>query len=121
MSWIESTLYFFGFPIGESLDVLLNRTSLTRPHFKAKSDYVQEPIPEVGLEGIWKRFHEKEVESALLILTHFGGRMSEIFESAIPFPHRAGNIFQIQHYVYWEEEETAASERHISWIMLGIK
>jgi len=116
MSWIESTLYFFGFPIGESLDVLLNRTSLTRPRFKAKSDYVQEPIPEVGLEGIWKRFHEKEAESALLILTPYGGRMSEISESAIPFPHRAGNIYQIQHYVYWEEKETAASERHISWI-----
>jgi hypothetical protein len=116
MSWIESTLYFFGFPIGESLDVLLNRTSLTTHPFKAKSDYVQEPIPEVGLEGIWKRFHEKEAESAFLILTPYGGRMSEISQSAIPFPHRAGNIYQIQHYVYWEEEETEASERHISWI-----
>ncbi|KAF5475436.1 hypothetical protein F2P56_007241, partial [Juglans regia] len=47
MSWIESTLYFAGFPSGESLDVLLSRTPRTRPtFFKAKSDYVMEPIPE---------------------------------------------------------------------------
>jgi hypothetical protein len=116
MSWIESTLYFFGFPIGESLDVLLNRTPPRRSPFKAKSDYVEEPIPQVGLEGIWKRFYDKEAESAVMFLTPYGGRMSEISQSAIPFPHRAGNIYKIQHCVYWKEEGTGAFERHISWI-----
>ncbi|KAG6642509.1 hypothetical protein I3843_09G140900 [Carya illinoinensis] len=116
MSWIESVLYFGGFPSGESLDVLLNRTPLIRPIFKAKSDYVIEPISEVGLEGIWERFYEKEAETALLIFTPYGEKMSEISESAIPFPHRAGNIYKIQYLVYWEEEGIAATERHISWI-----
>ncbi|KAF5475442.1 hypothetical protein F2P56_007247 [Juglans regia] len=117
MSWIESTLYIAGFPSGESLDVLLSRTPLTRPtFFKAKSDYVMEPIPEVGLEGIWERFYQKEAEEASLMLIPYGGRMSEISESAIPFPHRVGNIYKILHVVYWEEEGSAASERHISWI-----
>jgi hypothetical protein len=115
-SWIESTLYFAGFPSDESLNVLLNRTPLIRAPFKAKSDYVQEPIPEHGFEGIWKRFSQKEAETAIMILTPYGGRMSEISESATPFPHRAGNIYKIQQLVYWEEEETAASERHIRWI-----
>jgi hypothetical protein len=115
-SWIESTLYFAGFPSDKSLNVLLNRTPLIRAPFKAKSDYVQEPIPEHGFEGIWKRFSQKEAEAAIMILTPYGGRMSEISESATPFPHRAGNIYKIQQLVYWEEEETAASERHIRWI-----
>ncbi|KAE7996048.1 hypothetical protein FH972_000797 [Carpinus fangiana] len=118
MSWIESILYFAGFPSDESLDVLLNRTSPTRSHFKAKSDYVQEPIPEHGLEGIWQRFYEKEGETAraLMFLTPYGGRMSEISEDATSFPHRAGNIYKIFYGVFWEEEGTAASERHISWM-----
>lgn len=51
MSWIQSILYFAGFPI-ESREVLLNRTQPSVPYFKAKSDYVQKPIPEYGLEGI---------------------------------------------------------------------
>ncbi|KAF5475449.1 hypothetical protein F2P56_007253 [Juglans regia] len=75
-----------------------------------------EPIPEVGLEGIWERFYQKEDEEANLMLIPYGGRMSEISESAIPFPHRVGNIYKILHVVYWEEEGSAASERHISWI-----
>ncbi|KAG6642515.1 berberine bridge enzyme-like 18 [Carya illinoinensis] len=117
MSWIESTLYFAGFPSGEPLDVLLSRTPLTRPDFfKAKSDYVTEPIPEVGLEGIWERFYQKGTEEASLVLIPYGGRMSEIPESAIPFPHRVGNIYKILYYVSWEEEGIAESERHISWI-----
>ena len=116
MSWIESILYFAAFRSGESLDVLLNRTPPIRYHFKAKSDYVQEPIPELGLEGIWQRFSEKEGETGLIVMTPYGGRMNEISESATPFPHRAGNIYKVYYAVFWEEEETAASERYISWI-----
>ncbi|XP_059439671.1 tetrahydroberberine oxidase-like [Corylus avellana] len=115
-SWIESILYFAGFPSDESLDVLLNRTSPTRSRFKAKSDYVQEPISELGLEGIWQRLYEKEGETAFMLLNPYGGRMSEISESEIPFPHRASNIYEIFYVVFWEEEGTAASESHISWM-----
>jgi hypothetical protein len=116
MSWIVSVLYFAAFKSGESLDVLLNRTPPIRYHFKGKSDYVQEPIPELGLEGIWQRFSEKEGETSLIVMTPYGGRMNEISESATPFPHRAGNIYKVCYAVFWEEEETAASERYISWI-----
>ncbi|KAK7831466.1 tetrahydroberberine oxidase-like [Quercus suber] len=115
MSWLQSILYFAGFPSGLSPDILLNRDpSIT--YFKAKSDYVKNPIPEVGLEGIWQRLLEKEAAAALLILSPYGGRMNEISESSIPFPHRAGNIYKIQHLVYWTEEGTVASEKYISWI-----
>uniref|UniRef100_A0A7N2LT96 FAD-binding PCMH-type domain-containing protein n=1 Tax=Quercus lobata TaxID=97700 RepID=A0A7N2LT96_QUELO len=115
MSWIQSVLYFAGFQSGQALDVLLNRT-LTVISYKAKSDYVKNPIPESGLEGIWQRLYEKEAELGGLILTPYGGKMSEISESAIPFPHRAGNIYKIQYIVYWSEEGTTATESHVSWI-----
>ncbi|KAG6790677.1 hypothetical protein POTOM_006840 [Populus tomentosa] len=55
MSWIQPVLYFDGFPSNSSLDVLLDRTPSTRRNFKAKSNHVKEPIPELGLEGIWER------------------------------------------------------------------
>ncbi|PSR98740.1 Cannabidiolic acid synthase [Actinidia chinensis var. chinensis] len=42
--------------------------------------------------------------------------MDEISESSIPFPHRAGNLYKIQHLVYWDEEEAEESEKYISWI-----
>ncbi|KAM7465164.1 hypothetical protein LguiB_012726 [Lonicera macranthoides] len=117
MSWIESILYFADFPRGESLDVLLDRTPLeSMQHYNAKSDYVREPISEKGLEGIWKFFYEDEAEATQLILVPYGGRMSEISESALPFPHRAGNLNEIQHLIYLDEEGKESSERHIRWI-----
>ncbi|KAM7506221.1 hypothetical protein LguiB_005125 [Lonicera macranthoides] len=117
MSWIESVLYFADFPREESLDVLLDRTPLeSTRHYKAKSDYFREPISEQGLEGIWKFFDEDEAEAAQIILNPYGGRMSEISEWALPFPHRAGNLYIVEYLVFWDEEGTEASERHISWI-----
>ena len=42
--------------------------------------------------------------------------MCKIFETEIPFPHRAGNLYKIQHLVYWEEEGEDIAKRHINWI-----
>ncbi|XP_060182074.1 berberine bridge enzyme-like 28 [Lycium barbarum] len=116
MSWIESTLYFAGFPRGESIDVLLSRAQLPTRYFKAKLDYVYQPIPEGSLEGICRLFFEDEAESAQVILNPYGGRMDEIASYSIPFPHRAGNLYEIQHLVYWDEEGEEVAERHIRWI-----
>ncbi|KAK1581566.1 hypothetical protein Q3G72_007011 [Acer saccharum] len=116
MSWIDSILYFSGFRNGESMDVLLDRNPISRRFFKAKSDYVKEPIPETAWEGIYKRFYEEEAEAAEMILSPYGGKMSEISESEIPFPHRVGNLYKIQHLVYWEEEGNEIAQKHINWI-----
>ncbi|POO01096.1 Xanthine dehydrogenase C subunit, partial [Trema orientale] len=117
MSWIESVLYFNGFPSGQSLEVLLDRVPQNRLSFKAKSDFVKEPIPENGLEGIWKSLYEEEVGRAILIMSPYGGKMNEISESESPFPHRAGNICLIQYLIYWEEEGNVTdSQMHINWI-----
>ncbi|MBA0862685.1 hypothetical protein Goshw_011631 [Gossypium schwendimanii] len=50
MSWAESDLYFEQFPIGAPLETLLGRnhkSALSKSFFKAKSDFVKQPIPEM--------------------------------------------------------------------------
>ncbi|OVA03983.1 FAD linked oxidase [Macleaya cordata] len=114
MSWIQSVLYFAGYPVEGSLDVLLNRTQPIRPIFKAKSDYVKEPISQIRLEGIWKRLLKHE--QTVMTFIPYGGRMSEISESEIPFPHRKGTLFKILYYVPWDKQGAEASVEQISWI-----
>ncbi|KAL9456455.1 hypothetical protein AB3S75_005642 [Citrus x aurantiifolia] len=115
MSWIESVMYFAEFR-GQSLDVLLNRTQPNVRFFKAKSDFVKEPMPEIAFLGIYEKFYEKEAEDAEISFTPYGGIMNEISDFETPFPYRAGTIYKIQHMVHWEEEGSEASQRHINWI-----
>ncbi|CAN4081990.1 unnamed protein product [Withania somnifera] len=118
MSWIESILFFAGFPRGTSLDVLLNwnTTRNQTGFFKGKSDYVQRPISINGIKGIWKIFNQLAGENsgAEIQLSPYGGKLSDLSESEIPFPHRAGNIFMIHYAVLWGNVEH--SNKHLSWI-----
>ncbi|XP_010481682.1 PREDICTED: cannabidiolic acid synthase-like 1 [Camelina sativa] len=118
MSWIESVLWFADFAEAESLGVLANRkrTSLS---FKGKDDFVQEPIPEAAVHELWKQLEVPEARLAKLILTPFGGRMSEIAEHETPFPHREGNLYEIQYLAYWREEEDknkADTKKYLQWV-----
>ncbi|CAI0545876.1 unnamed protein product [Linum tenue] len=117
LTWIRSILYFAGYPTDSPLEVLRSQVPLTRKrNFKAKSDYVTEPMSERALEGIWRRILRPDIEDPELIFSPYGGRMSEIPESSIPFPHRAGTRYKIQHLVYWEREGREATDRHVDWI-----
>ncbi|KAM6551795.1 hypothetical protein CsatB_001603 [Cannabis sativa] len=113
MSWIESVLYIASFPSGTPPEVLLQGKSTFKNYFKAKSDFVKDPIPETGLEGLWKRMTEEE--SPLTIWTPYGGKMSKVSESETPFPHRNGTVFMIQWLSLWQDEETD-SVKHFDWI-----
>ncbi|KAL1214968.1 Berberine bridge enzyme-like 25 [Cardamine amara subsp. amara] len=113
MSWIESTLYNAGFPTG-SIEVLLQAKSpLGKAYFNGKSDFVTKPIPTLGLKGMFKRLIEED--ASFMIWTPYGGKMSQIHESEIPFPHRNGTIFKILYYTSWPENEKRPN-RHIKWI-----
>uniref|UniRef100_A0A6N2NI56 FAD-binding PCMH-type domain-containing protein n=1 Tax=Salix viminalis TaxID=40686 RepID=A0A6N2NI56_SALVM len=102
MSWVESTLYWFG-RSGRSLDVLLDRPTQAS-YFKRKSDYVKHVIPKEGLENIWK-----------MMMKVGARRMDEIPATATPFPHRAGNLFKIQYSTDWSDEEgSETTSRHIN-------
>ncbi|WMV15520.1 hypothetical protein MTR67_008905 [Solanum verrucosum] len=122
MSWIESILFFAGFPRGTSLDVLLhwnNSATNQEYYFKGKSDYVQHPISINGLEGIWKLFNQVGENSAELQFSPYGGKLSDISEYETPFPHRAGNIFMIHYAVFWGGGGGGGmknSQSNIAWI-----
>ncbi|XP_047959493.1 berberine bridge enzyme-like 8 [Salvia hispanica] len=115
MSWIQSILTFAGFPI-DAPEILLNRTQPAVRYYKAKSDYVEKPIPISGLEGVWRRMYEVEADQSVLIFSPYGGRMDEIPASATPFPHRVGNLYKIQHLVYWDESENQDSGSYLDWM-----
>ncbi|GMH01432.1 hypothetical protein Nepgr_003271 [Nepenthes gracilis] len=101
MSWVESVLFYTNFPTGTPVDTLLSRTpqKMYVTYLKRKSDYVKEPIPREGLEGIWKKMIEIRVTA--LTFNPYGGRMAEIPEDEIPFPHRAGIFYKFQYATSW--------------------
>ncbi|XP_042022134.1 berberine bridge enzyme-like 18 [Salvia splendens] len=113
VSWIQSTVYFAGFPIATPIEILLNRTVPQQIFFKGKSDYVQKPIPKHGLRGIWRLFYEAEAAMAQFAFTPYGGRMAEISSSAIPYPHRGENLFSV---VYWQIYDGRNPGRYIGWL-----
>lgn len=115
MSWIESVLYIAGYPRNIKPEFLLQGKSLfNKTYFKAKSDFIKEPIPEQGLEGIWKMFLEEDLP--LTIWNPYGGMMSKISESTIPFPHRKGTLFMIQWLTIWQTADKKSMEKHMDWI-----
>ncbi|KAK4762498.1 hypothetical protein SAY86_008266 [Trapa natans] len=111
-SWIKSVLYMAGYPNGTPPEVLLQGKSLFKNYFKAKSDFVRDPIPQSGLEGLWERILEED--SPLMIWTPYGGMMGKISESEIAFPHRKGVIFMIQYLSIWSQG--GGSDRHMGWV-----
>ncbi|CAJ2677983.1 unnamed protein product [Trifolium pratense] len=116
MSWIESVVYLYGFPKGESPEVLLNRTLAGKDIYKVKSDFVKIPIPEIGFEGIWPMFDEDGGKDAMMYLFPYGGIMDNISESEIPFPHRYGNLYQTHYSVHWHQENDEVEKVKMNWI-----
>ncbi|CAN7070951.1 unnamed protein product [Brassica oleracea var. botrytis] len=114
MSWIESVVWFA--ELGDvPIDNLGKRTRASLA-FKAKSDFVQEPIPETAISNMWRRLQAPEAEHAQLIFTPFGGKMSEIGEYETPFPHREGNMYEIQYLNYWRGGGGEEKEKYMRWV-----
>ncbi|XVE91304.1 hypothetical protein DITRI_Ditri20bG0142900 [Diplodiscus trichospermus] len=113
-SWIKSVLYIAGYPSNTPPEILLQGKSSFKSYFKAKSDFVKQAIPETALEGLWKRLMEED--SPLMIWNPYGGMMSKISESEIPFPHRKGTKFKIQYVTPWQDGDIKSASKHIDWI-----
>ncbi|KAK7363249.1 hypothetical protein VNO77_05383 [Canavalia gladiata] len=59
-NWIKSVVYVAGFPNGTTPEVLLTGKAAFRNFFKSKSDFVKQPIPETGLEGLRQHFNPRQ-------------------------------------------------------------
>ncbi|XP_023756900.1 berberine bridge enzyme-like 15 [Lactuca sativa] len=114
MSWLESVMFIAGYPTTVPTTFLLTGKPAFLNYFKAKSDFVKHPIPETGLEGIWKRLLKEE--HPLMIWNPYGGMMGRISESSTPFPHRNGVLFKIQYVNIWSVPEKEAMKKHYKWI-----
>lgn len=114
MSWLDSVLYLAGYPRTTPTEVLLQAKPLFKYHFKAKSDFVKELIPETALEGLFTRLLKELMP--VVVFSPYGGIMSKISESEIPFPHRKDYIYSIQYLTVWNDTNKDSLTNHISWI-----
>ncbi|KAK7331307.1 hypothetical protein VNO77_25529 [Canavalia gladiata] len=113
-SWIQSVQWWDdndSLKRGDKPETLLNRKLNSAKFGKRKSDYVQKPIPREGLELIWKKLIQ--LEKIGFVFNPYGGKMSQIASDATPFPHRAGNLFKIQHSVTWDDPSPAATQNFL--------
>uniref|UniRef100_J3MEV8 FAD-binding PCMH-type domain-containing protein n=1 Tax=Oryza brachyantha TaxID=4533 RepID=J3MEV8_ORYBR len=114
ITWVQSTVYFAFYSSSEPLELLLDRGTKPDRYFKAKSDYVQEPIPSHIWESTWAWLEEHD--AGLLILDPYGGEMARVSPAATPFPHRKGNLYNLQYYSFWFEHGAGTLEKHLSWV-----
>ncbi|KAJ0763683.1 putative tetrahydroberberine oxidase [Helianthus annuus] len=113
VSWIQSALYWANFDFNQTKpELLLDRHTDIVKFLKRKADYVQTPIPKVGLTAILNKLIE--LGDVGLVFNPYGGRMNEVPANATPMPHRAGNLYKIQYSLNWEETDPKATEKNMN-------
>ncbi|KAJ0737676.1 putative tetrahydroberberine oxidase [Helianthus annuus] len=122
MSMVQSSIVLAiqGFTSSTPTEALLNQSDILRrqSNAKVKLDYVRTPIPKSGLIMIWSKMFEND-RSELLIAYTFGGKMEEYSETAIPYPHRAGVLYQLYKgvsFVDQTSDTTPTSLKRIEWL-----
>jgi hypothetical protein len=116
VSWVDYNLYHFGFPLQNIAQILLSRTPPGFiPYLKIKPDFVQRPIPKKGLKRIFDLMKQVPTGESQMEWTPFGGKMEEISESSIPFPHRKGNSFLMEKRMAWSDSDPAATMERLGW------
>ncbi|KAF8670535.1 hypothetical protein HU200_050559 [Digitaria exilis] len=116
MSWIESMLYFYGYTDGSHpVEVLLDRTLQPKDYYKIKLDYLTSPIPAAAIRGLLERIVEEKGGS--IDIDPQGGVMGETPESATPYAHRRGYLYNVQYFVKWGGDANVSYEdEHLSWV-----
>nr|AKC34418.1 cannabidiolic acid synthase [Cannabis sativa] len=118
LSWIDTIIFYSGVVNYDTdnfnKEILLDRSAGQNGAFKIKLDYVKKPIPESVFVQILEKLYEEDIGAGMYALYPYGGIMDEISESAIPFPHRAGILYELWYICSWEKQED--NEKHLNWI-----
>ncbi|KAM0027115.1 putative tetrahydroberberine oxidase [Helianthus debilis subsp. tardiflorus] len=115
---VQTTLQFGGFTTSTPTEVLANRSAIPKVSYKGKSDYVRTPITKSGLRKLWRKMFENDNSQTLFMYT-FGGKMEEYPDTALPYPHRAGVLYQVFKRVDFMDQpsdKTALSRRRVAWL-----
>ncbi|WVZ94470.1 hypothetical protein U9M48_040357 [Paspalum notatum var. saurae] len=123
MSWVQSTVYNYyhvladdeqsdggwrSKPLEELLLAATSRTSTSRPS----------PTTQAW-ERTWAAWIDKpEAGQNQMALDPYGGTLADISPSETPFPHRKGNLYQIEYYAVWRvnDDNDGSSKNASSWI-----
>ncbi|KAI9127015.1 hypothetical protein K1719_001574 [Acacia pycnantha] len=112
-SWIKSVPYIYGFPNTTSPEILIQGTISDKVYWKNKADFMRKVIPEIALNSIWKRFMQDD--EPIMVWVPYGGMMSRISESTLPYPHRKGVLFLSQYITRWNDGENSMG-KHMNWV-----
>ncbi|KAI3787317.1 hypothetical protein L1987_41699 [Smallanthus sonchifolius] len=121
MTMVQSSLVLGeqGFTSSTPTEVLANQSAIVRLwNYKDKSDYVRTQIPKNGLRKIWRKMFEND-GSEVMVTYPFGGKMEEYSDTATPYPHRAGVLYQVLKGVNLGDQTsdtTPVSLRRIDWV-----
>ncbi|KAE8795352.1 Reticuline oxidase-like protein [Hordeum vulgare] len=107
MTWIQSVPYIY-LGATASVEDILNRSTSSASFSKATSDYVRHAIAEDVWAEIFARFAKPE--AGLMIMDPYGGKMSSLPETATPFPHRGGVLYNIQYMNFWSAATDGAAQ-----------
>ncbi|KAL9229455.1 hypothetical protein vseg_004919 [Gypsophila vaccaria] len=100
MPWVNSTLFWVDAPDKTPTEFLISR-QYERVSRKVKSDFDMKPIPQEGLQEMWKEL--VEMDGLVMEWNPYGGRMSEIPENETAYPNRAGTLYKIEYDFKWYE------------------
>ncbi|KAM6575338.1 hypothetical protein CsatA_023665 [Cannabis sativa] len=118
LSWIDTIIFYSGV-VNYGTDnfnneILLDRSAGQNGAFKIKLDYVKKPIPESAFVKILEKLYEEDKGVGMYALYPYGCLMDEISESAIPFPHRVGIMYELWYICSWKKHED--KEKYLNWI-----
>jgi len=85
---------------------------LPRETFKAKSDYLNQPMSHAGIQTMIRWVEKHQAGSVAVILDSYGGAIKKVPKSATAFVHRNA-LYSIQYYEGWGGSNGPAALRFI--------